>query len=146
MNGVNGIEVIEVSGRKFTLQKLDAVQALKLKLRLGKTLAPALQELAGAYVNGGFGNAQTLGDIDVNSIAAAFVDIMDKLDVDEATNLVVDLCELAVIHVDGSDNRGVTFALDFADDLTPAYLLAVEVAKFNFGKYLGNISALGQGQ
>lgn len=146
MSRVNGIEIVEVSGRKFTLQKLDAVQALKLKLRLGKTLAPALQELAAAYVSGGFSKDPSADDFDVSSVAAAFVEIMDKLNVEDATNLIVDLCQLAHIHIPDGDNRQVTFALDFADDLTPAYLLAAEVVKFNFGKYLGNINALAQGQ
>jgi len=72
--------------------------------------------------------------------------LIPKLDVNEVTDVVVDLCQTARVQGGPLSGELVQFDVEFANDLTPAYKLAIAVGQHNFKKYFERLQAVGNDQ
>lgn len=135
------IKQVKCGDVSFNIEKLSAVKAVNLKLRIGQLLSPVLPELPGVQ-------AMLTGGKTIDAEMLASLDkVLRELDADKTTNMLVELCETArYVVATGSSGAGdfVKFDEAFVDDLTPAYILAFEIGKFNYAKYLGNVPGLAE--
>lgn len=125
----------EISGRVFRADKLKVREAVRLQLRLAKTLGPALPTLADVI---------KLDDEDerdrrtLEAIGAFFA----STDPDEAERLVFDLCAMARVQVAGTGSFEPVIPDMHFEDAMVAYQVAVFVATVQFSGFTGAVSRL----
>ncbi len=131
---------VTLAGQGFIVEKLDAITSMKTMGKLSRVLAPVLGDAITAF------GTTNLAAVDQQKLVADILAIFPKLDMDEATDLIIELCEFARFGDGPMAGKHVDFNTAFADDLEAALMLALEVCKHNFAKYVKGISQTGTAQ
>jgi hypothetical protein len=142
----------KINGQTYKVEKMLATDAVKLKLRLLKTIGAGVDQVPAILA--GAGSKATPEQKEKSNSAAihAFTEIFVKADPDEMTDLIKDILEVAMIKREGSGTYDqVDMDDDFTDDLAAMIPVAVFVLRETFGDFFtgllapGNLAKLAKG-
>jgi hypothetical protein len=130
----------EINGHNYEASPLPARRALKLQMRLVKSLGPGLGQMLGA-VKGSLSDAELDGD----ALAAGISKLMSELgSPDEAAQLLVDM--VAGVVRDNVVITPKTFNAQFQGTLLDVYKVAGFVLEVNYGDFFGEAGIGGLGE
>lgn len=127
---------ILVNNKKYVLKKFNAIDALKLKVRITKLVATAL----GGIENISKDDMSNIMSQDVASLVGKLSQAVERVDEDKFVNLVIDLLSKNITQVKHSDSMEVEVPLIIDTlEIMEMYEIAIEVVKFNLGKFIDDI-------
>ena len=128
----------QIGSRTFRCEKLKVREAVRLQMRLGKTLGPALPALAEVI------RIEDEAERDrraLEAIGAFFA----AANAEEAESLVFDLCAVARVQIGGTGNYEPVIPDHHLEDPMMAYQVAVFVVTVQFAGFTDAISRLSSG-
>ena len=131
----------KIGGVEYRVETLLARDAVALQMRVMRILGPAMNampEVLSTYFKGQEGR-----QLANQKALAAIGDIVAKSDPAEATQLVVDVCELAESRRPSGDYEKVSFDQEFSGKLMDAYKLMAFVLQAQFGELFQGVPANG---
>lgn len=140
MTDITQAAQVTLAGQTFTVVKLDAITSMKLMGKLSTVLAPVIGDAITAF------GTTNVASVDKQKLVADILAIFPRLDMDAATDLIIELCQTARFNSGPMVGQPVDFNTAFNDDLEAALLLAFEVCKLNFAKYVKGFSQTGTAQ
>ena len=130
---------IVVNNKKYILTKLNAIDGLKLKVRVTKVLASAL----GGIDNISKEEMSKVMDQDVASLVGKLAQAVERVDEDKYVNLIIDLLSKNIVQVKKADDNTtaevplIVNSLEIMD----MYEIAIEVIKLNLGKFINDVKS-----
>ena len=123
----------KIGGRTFKVDPLLATEAIRLQMRLVKAIGPALSRLPVIFA--GAGDKATAEAKDRSNAAAveALTKIIGDLEPDDATALVKDIVEVAMVQAPSKEWRMVDLDGDFTGNLGEIITVATFVLREQFG-------------
>jgi len=128
---------IVVNNKKYILTKLNAIDGLKLKVRVTKVLASAL----GGIDNISKEEMSKVMDQDVASLVGKLAQAVERVDEDKYVDLIIDLLSKNIVQVKKADDNTtaevplIVNSLEIMD----MYEIAIEVIKLNLGNFIRDI-------
>lgn len=127
---------ILVNNKKYVLKKFNAIDALKLKVRITKLVATAL----GGIENISKDDMSNIMSQDVASLVGKLSQAVERVDEDKFVNLVIDLLSKNITQIKHADSMEVEVPLIIDTlEIMEMYEIAIEVVKFNLGKFIDDI-------
>jgi len=130
---------IVVNNKKYILTKLNAIDGLKLKVRVTKVLASAL----GGIDNISKEEMSKVMDQDVASLVGKLAQAVERVDEDKYVDLIIDLLSKNIVQVKKADDNTtaevplIVNSLEIMD----MYEIAIEVIKLNLGKFINDVKS-----
>ena len=128
---------IIVNNKKYILTKLNAIDGLKLKVRVTKVLASAL----GGIDNISKEEMSKVMDQDVASLVGKLAQAVERVDEDKYVDLIIDLLSKNIVQVKKADDNTTAEVPLIVNNLEimDMYEIAIEVIKLNLGNFIRDI-------
>jgi len=128
---------IIVNNKKYILTKLNAIDGLKLKVRVTKVLASAL----GGVDNISKDEMGKIMDQDVGSLVGKLAQAVERVDEDKYISLILDLLSKNIVQVKKADDQTTAEVPLIVNNLEimDMYEIAIEVIKLNLGNFIKDI-------
>jgi len=130
---------IIVNNKKYILTKLNAIDGLKLKVRVTKVLASAL----GGIDNISKDEMSKVMEQDVASLVGKLAQAVERVDEDKYVNLIIDLLSKNIMQVKKADDSTTAEVPLVVNNLEimDMYEIAIEVIKLNLGKFINDVKS-----
>lgn len=133
----------KINGKTYKVEPLLATDAIRLKMRLVKAVGPALSRIPVIFA--GFGAATPEAREKSNEAAAdALAEIIGGLDPDDATDLIKNIVEVAMIKRPSGSYEQVDLDGDFTGNLGEIITVATFVLQEQFGEVFSAALANGR--
>lgn len=133
----------KINGKTYKVEPLLATDAIRLKMRLVKAVGPALSRVPVIFA--GFGAAtQEAKDKSNEAAADALSEIIGSLDPDDATDLIKNIVEVAMIKRPSGSYEQVDLDGDFTGNLGEIITVATFVLQEQFGEVFSAALANGR--
>lgn len=133
----------KINGKTYKVEPLLATEAIRLQMRLVKAVGPALSRLPVIFA--GAGEASPEAKERSNAAAAdALAEVIGNLDPDDATALIKDIVEVAMIKRPSGMYEQVDIDGDFTGNLGEIITVATFVLREQFGEVFSAALANGR--
>jgi len=127
----------EIDGLRFSVTQLPGMRGLRMSVRLGKLLGPALARAAGAATGG-------LASLDVSKLSGAVDALFEHLTEDEIESVTKALLESCLVTIEGKTGPLMPmFDTVMGGKVATVYKLLRFAFEVNFGNFFGGLAALG---
>jgi len=131
--------IIILEDKKYEIQKINALEGLKLQLRVSKLLGGVTKDLKGI-------NKETFSDLlqaDVSALIPLIGTALNSVDEDKVLLLLTDLIKyVKVLKTEQGTSNEHALPVDINNlEIMDFYTLGLEVIKLNLGKFIDDLKS-----